>query len=91
MNKVELIDAVSKKLDCTKKAASEAIDAVFGVISDTVAEGNDVKISGFGTFGITERAAREGRNPATGDKITIAASKSPKFKSAKAFKDAVNK
>lgn len=90
MNKVELITKVAETMGTTKKAASEAVDAVFATISDAVVSGEDVKISGFGTFGITERAARTGRNPQTGESIKIAASKSPKFKAASAFKASVN-
>ena len=90
MNKKELIKAISEKLETTQKAAGEMLDAVTAVITDALVNGTEVKISGFGTFSVTERAAREGRNPATGETIQIAASKSPKFKAAKALKDTVN-
>lgn len=90
MNKVELISKVAETLGTTKKAAGESVDAVFAVITDAVASGDPVKVAGFGTFGITERAERTGRNPITGESIQIAASKTPKFKAATAFKDAVN-
>ena len=90
MNKKELVKAIAEKLETTQKAASEQLDAVLEAITDALVAGEEVKISGFGTFSISERAAREGRNPATGETIQIAASKSPKFKAAKALKDAVN-
>lgn len=90
MNKKELVKAMSEQLGTTQKAAAEQLDAVLDVITAALVAGEDVKISGFGTFSVTERAAREGRNPQTGETIQIAASKSPKFKAAKALKDAVN-
>lgn len=90
MNKKELVKAYSEKLGTTQKAAGEYLDAFVEVIADALKEGIEVKISGFGTFSVTERAAREGRNPATGETIQIAASKAPKFKAAKALKDTVN-
>mgnify|MGYP003424761133 CR=1 FL=1 len=90
MNKKMLIDVVSEKLGTTKKDAGAALDAIVEAIIETVAEGQEVSISGFGKFGVSERAEREGRNPATGESIVIPASKSPKFKAATAFKTAVN-
>ena len=90
MNKKELINAVAEVMGTTKKAAGEAVDAVFGVIADAMAEGNDVAVSGFGKFVVAERAERQGRNPLTGESITIAASKAPKFKASSALQDAVN-
>lgn len=90
MNKKELIAAYAEKMETTKKAAGEQLDALLEVLVEALVAGEEVKISGFGTFSVTERAAREGRNPATGETIQIAASKSPKFKAAKALKDAVN-
>ena len=90
MNKKELVKAIAEKLETTQKAAGEQLDAILEVIAEELAKGTEVKISGFGTFSISERAAREGRNPSTGETIQIAASKSPKFKAAKALKDAVN-
>lgn len=90
MNKKELIAKLAETMGTTKKAAEETLDAVTTVITEALVEGQDIKISGFGTFSVSERAAREGRNPATGETIQIAASKSPKFKAAKALKDAVN-
>ena len=90
MNKVELITKMAEIEGTTKKAAGEHLDAVVAAISEALANGEEVKISGFGTFSVAERAAREGRNPMTGETIQIAASKSPKFKAAKALKDVVN-
>ena len=90
MNKKMLIDVVSEKLGTTKKDAGAALDAIVEAIIEAVAEGQEVSISGFGKFGVSERAEREGRNPATSEKIIIPASKSPKFKAATAFKTAVN-
>lgn len=90
MNKKELVKAMAEKLGTTQKAAGEQLDALLEVITEAMVAGEDVKITGFGTFSVTERAAREGRNPATGETIQIAASKAPKFKAAKALKDVVN-
>jgi DNA-binding protein HU-beta len=90
MNKAELITAVSEKMGSTKKDAGIALEAVVAAITDAVAEGNEVNITGFGKFSVAERPEREGRNPATGETIKIAASKSPKFKASKTLKDAVN-
>jgi DNA-binding protein HU-beta len=90
MNKVELIAKLAEVQGKTKKAAGEDLEALVGVITDALVAGDDVKITGFGTFTVAERAAREGRNPATGETIQIKASKSPKFKAGKALKDVVN-
>lgn len=90
MNKTELINAMSEKMGTTKKAATEAIESFVETVVETVTTGEEVNISGLGKFSVVERAEREGRNPATGETITIAASKAPKFKAGKAFKDAVN-
>lgn len=90
MNKVELIAKIAERNETTKKAAGETLDAVMAVITEALVAGEEVKVSGFGTFSVAERAERAGRNPLTGEAITIAASKSPKFKAAKALKDAVN-
>jgi len=89
MNKSQLIDAISIKAEISKKDAEKALSAFTNIVTDTLVDGNRVAITGFGTFEVVERAERQGRNPATGEVITIAASKSPKFKSAKALKDAV--
>ena len=90
MNKTSLIDVMSEKMGSTKKAAGEAIDAFVDAIVEAVSAGEEVNIAGFGKFSVTEREEREGRNPATGETITIAASKAPKFKAGKNFKEAVN-
>lgn len=90
MNKKELVKAISEKLEITQKAAGEQLEAMLEVITEELVNGGEVKISGFGTFSVAERAAREGRNPATGETIQIAASKAPKFKAATALKAAVN-
>lgn len=90
MNKTELISEVAGKLGVTKKDTGAAIDAIVAVITDALADGQEINIAGFGKFSVSERAAREGRNPATGETISIPASKAPKFKAAKALKDAVN-
>lgn len=90
MNKTQLIDVVAKEISIKKKDAEAAVDAVFGAISAALADGDKVQIIGFGTFEAKEQAAREGRNPATGEKITIAACKRPAFSASQALKDKVN-
>ena len=90
MNKTELIAKVAERLGYTKKDTSAVVDVVFDVIKEGVVLGEEVSIVGFGKFGVTERSAREGRNPQTSEKIMIPASKSPKFKASSVFKDAVN-
>lgn len=89
MNKTELISAMAEKAEISKKDAEKALAAFTNVVADTLVDGDKVAITGFGTFEVVERAERQGRNPATGEAITIAASKSPKFKASKALKDAV--
>ena len=89
MNKVELIGAVASKSEISKKDVEKVINAFTNIVTDTLVDGDKVAITGFGTFEVVERAERQGRNPATGEAITIAASKSPKFKAGKALKDAV--
>lgn len=89
MNKVELIGSVASKSEMNKKDVEKVINALTNIIADTLVDGDKVAITGFGTFEVVERAERQGRNPATGEAITIAASKSPKFKAGKALKDAV--
>ena len=90
MNKAELIDAVAAQAELTKSDAASAVDAVFSTITKSLSAGYAVTSVGSGTFAVTDRAARTGRNPRTGEAITIPASKSPKFKSGKALKDALN-
>jgi len=90
MNKSELIDAVASAADLTKADAGRAIDATVAAITDTLSNGDSLSLIGFGTFSISDRAARTGRNPRTGETIQIKAAKLPKFKAGKALKDAVN-
>ena len=90
MNKAELIELVGSKTNLSKSDAGEAVEAVFKGIQQTLQNGDSVTLVGFGTFSVSERAARTGRNPRTGEAITIPASKSPKFKAGKALKDALN-
>ena len=89
MNKTELIAALTEKTGFTKKDAEKALNAVVEVITETLSKGDKVQIVGFGSFEVKERAARTGKNPATGEQIEIPASKSPSFKPGKAFKDAI--
>lgn len=89
MTKKDLVTTVADMYDRTKSDVAEVVDGIIETIQESVAEGEDVILTGFGTFSVTERAARKGRNPATGKPIDIAASKSPKFKAGKSFKDAV--
>lgn len=90
MNKNDLVATVADSADLSKSDAVKAVDAVFDAISAALAKGDEVRLVGFGTFAVTSRAASEGRNPRTGEKIKIAASKQPKFKAGKGLKDAVN-
>lgn len=89
MNKVELIGAVASKSEISKKDVEKVINAFTNVVADALVDGDKVQLLGFGTFEVVERAERQGRNPATGEAMTIAPSKSPKFKAGKALKDAV--
>ncbi len=91
MTKTDLINSVAQKADISKKDADKAVNAVIAAISDSLVAGEKVQLVGFGTFEVRDRAAREGKNPATGEKITIAATKVPAFKAGKALKDAVAK
>ena len=90
MNKNELVAAVSTKTGLTKKDAEAAVSAITASISEALKAGDKVQLVGFGTFEVAARAAKEGKNPRTGEKITIPASKAPKFKAGKALKDMVN-
>lgn len=90
MNKTELIAAVAEKAELSKKDAEKAVKAFTDVVSEELVNGGKIQLVGFGTFEVSERAAREGRNPQTGETMTIAASKAPKFKAGKALKDLVN-
>ncbi len=91
MNKNELVNNVAEAAGLSKADAAQAVDGVFNTIMGTLAGGDEVRLVGFGTFSVAQRAASEGRNPRTGEKIQIPASKQPKFKAGKALKDAVNK
>ena len=91
MTQTDLISAVAAKAEISKKDADKAVSAVISAISDSLVAGEKVQLVGFGTFEVRDRAAREGKNPATGEKITIAATKVPAFKAGKALKDAVAK
>ena len=90
MNKNELVASVSEASGLSKVDAAKAVDGVFQSITDSLKSGGDVRIVGFGTFSVANRAATTGRNPRTGDPIQIKASKQPKFKAGSPLKDAVN-
>lgn len=90
MNKTELVAAIAEKAQITKKDADAALKTFTDVVSDELKKGEKIQLVGFGTFEVSERPAREGRNPRTGETMTIAASKQPKFKPGKALKDAIN-
>lgn len=90
MNNNDLIDAVAAASGSTKADAKKAVDAVFAAIAGAAAKGEEVSVNGFGKFKVKESAAREGRNPATGETIKIAASKKLSFSAAKAVKDKLN-
>ena len=90
MNKTELVAAVAEQADISKKDAEKALKAFVDVVTEEVKKGEKVQLVGFGTFEVSERAAREGRNPQTGKTMKIEACKAPKFKAGKALKDAVN-
>ena len=89
MNKTELIAAVAEKTDLSKKDADAAVSAVLGAITDALKAGDKIQLVGFGTFEVRNRAAKQGRNPRTGETMTVPASKVPAFKAGKALKDAV--
>ena len=91
MNRTELVAAMAEKTQLSKKDADLALKAFIDVVSEEMQKGEKVQLVGFGTFEVSERAAREGRNPKTGKTMTIEASKTPKFKAGKALKDEVNK
>ncbi len=89
MNKTELIAAVAEKTDLSKKDADAAVSAVLGAITDALKAGDKIQLVGFGTFEVRNRAAKQGRNPRTGETMTVPASKVPALKAGKALKDAV--
>ena len=90
MNKTELVAAMAEQTNLSKKDAEAALKAFIDVVSEELKKGEKIQLVGFGTFEVSERAAREGRNPQTGETMKIEASKSPKFKAGKALKDMVN-
>ena len=91
MNKAELITAMSEKAELSKKDAEKALKAFTDVVAEELKKGEKIQLVGFGTFEVSERAAREGRNPQTGAAMPIPASKAPRFKAGKKLKDAINK
>jgi len=90
MNRMELVAAIAEKTELSKKDAEKALKAFTDVVAEELKKGGKIQLVGFGTFEVSERAAREGRNPQTGKAMKIAASKAPKFKAGKALKDALN-
>ena len=90
MNKTELIAAIAEKTELSKKDAEKALKAFTDVVVEELQKGEKIQLVGFGTFEVSERAARTGRNPQTGAEMPIPASKNPKFKAGKAFKDVLN-
>ena len=90
MNKTELVAAIAEKTNLTKADSEKALKAFAEFVAEELKKGEKITLVGFGTFEVSERAAREGRNPLTGEKMTIKASKAPKFKAGKALKDIVN-
>ncbi|HAU87891.1 MAG TPA: HU family DNA-binding protein [Lachnospiraceae bacterium] len=90
MNKAELVAAIAEKTELSKKDSEKALKAFIDVVTEELIKGEKVSLIGFGTFEVSERAAREGRNPQTGKTMQIAACKAPKFKAGKQLKDALN-
>ena len=90
MNKSELVAAIAAKTELSKKDAEKAVAAFTEVVAEELKKGEKIQLVGFGTFEVSKRAEREGRNPLTGETIKIAASNAPKFKAGKALKDALN-
>lgn len=90
MNKTDLAGAVADAVGLSKASAAEAVDATFDAITKALKGGKEVRLTGFGSFSVSKRAAREGRNPQTGAVIQIKAAKQPKFKAGKGLKDAIN-
>ena len=90
MNKTELVAAIAEQTELSKKDAEKALKAVVDVVTDEVNKGGKIQVFVIGTFEVSERAAREGRNPRTKETMTIPVSKAPKFKAGKALKDTVN-
>ena len=90
MNKSELVELIASRADISKSSAGDALEAVLDGITGALASGNSVTLVGFGTFSVSRRSARDGRNPRTGETIKIKASNLAKFKAGKALKDALN-
>lgn len=90
MNQADLIESVAAASGVKKTEADKVVRAVFDAVTQALARGEEVRLTGFGIFEVAERAEREGRNPRTGEVVKIAASKAPKFKPAKQLKDALN-
>jgi DNA-binding protein HU-beta len=90
MNKGELVSAVAEKTGLSKPQATDAVDAALEAVAEALKKGEDVKLVGFGTFTVADRPAGEARNPRTGEKVQVPASKAPKFKAGAGLKDAVN-
>jgi DNA-binding protein HU-beta len=90
MNKADLVSMIAAKSNLTKKDSESALNAFVETVQTALKNGEKIQLVGFGTFEVSERTAREGRNPKTGETMTIEASKAPKFKAGKALKDAVN-
>lgn len=90
MNKAELVAAIAEKTELSKKDSEKALKAFIDVVTEELTKGEKVQLVGFGTFEVSSRPARTGRNPQTKQTITIAASKAPKFKAGKALKDVIN-
>ncbi len=90
MNKADLVVAIAAKTGLKKADAEKAVKAFSDIVTEELIKGEKVQLVGFGTFEVSERPAREGRNPQTGETMTISASKAPKFKAGKALKDALN-
>ena len=90
MNRMELVAAIAEKSELSKKDAEKALKAFTDVVAEELKKGEQIQLVGFGTFKVSERAAREGRNPQTGETMQIKASKTPKFTAGKARKDALN-
>ena len=90
MNKTELIAAVAERAELSKKDAEKAVKAFTDVVAEELVKGEKIQLVGFGTFEVSQRKEREGRNPKSGEKMTISASRTPKFKAGKALKDQVN-
>ena len=91
MKKVELVEAIAEKAGLTKADAGRALDATFAAITEALVKGDKISLVGFGTFSVSERAARIGRNPQTGAEVKIAARKAAAFKAGSALKEALNK